>query len=621
MVLKGRHSVQSDGMRRTEIDGVPCFWAKGPAPFSAALVFRVGRADETLPRGGVSHIAEHLVMPASPPREFERNARVENLFTVFWGSGAKDQVLGFLGQTAASILQPPFHRIETERRILLTEAAGNQTGPVEGAMSMRYGPAGHGLVGYDELGLHGLAEEDVRRWIADRFTSGNAAVWMTGAPLRRFRLELPTGTRLPPPHPAAIADVRFPCAFRRGPDDVVAVSFQARRSVALRSAFEILVARTWKALRYEHGLAYEIAHWYEPLTAEAAHATLWVNCLPHNLDAVQSRLLDLVDDLADRGPTAEELADEVATASRQLRDPLTTSATLHYACCEELFGAPPLTADELVRELEALVESDISSALAAARDELLLIVSPAASLARDLVDYPTSSPYRVEGRRCRPTTLPASRTFRRSGLYVGTEGVSVETVDGDRSTVRFEDCVALLRWRDGNRGLWSRDGFYVHIDPTDWWGGKDAVRFVDARVPEDCVVVIEPDLTTRSDTVESVVEAKLKRRWLVSEELERLPGELASGEGLLTLAEANRGLRAGLLVVTDRRVFWLYRHGDDHRLELSYDDLEGADAKRGFLQRNLFVRLKDGARFKFGDIVPKERAGEIEQLVLERLRD
>ncbi len=40
--------------QRDEVDGVPVFWTEAPAelPFTVALVFRVGFADETLRRTG-----------------------------------------------------------------------------------------------------------------------------------------------------------------------------------------------------------------------------------------------------------------------------------------------------------------------------------------------------------------------------------------------------------------------------------------------------------------------------------------------------------------------------------------------------------------------------------------
>ena len=38
-------------IERSELDGVPIYWAEGHVPFQMGLLFRVGRADETLAAG------------------------------------------------------------------------------------------------------------------------------------------------------------------------------------------------------------------------------------------------------------------------------------------------------------------------------------------------------------------------------------------------------------------------------------------------------------------------------------------------------------------------------------------------------------------------------------------
>jgi hypothetical protein len=53
-----------------------------------------------------------------------------------------------------------------------------------------------------------------------------------------------------------------------------------------------------------------------------------------------------------------------------------------------------------------------------------------------------------------------------------------------------------------------------------------------------------------------LADEKLKRRWVVETELSLLPD--VQDEQPLTMAEASRGMRAGLLVVTDRRLLFLF---------------------------------------------------------------
>ena len=56
---------QMPRMVRTEIDGVPTIWSPSPGPLTAALVFRIGRADERPSDGGITNIVEHLAMNAN----------------------------------------------------------------------------------------------------------------------------------------------------------------------------------------------------------------------------------------------------------------------------------------------------------------------------------------------------------------------------------------------------------------------------------------------------------------------------------------------------------------------------------------------------------------------------
>ena len=47
---------------RSSVDGVPVFWTESGDEMLAGLVFRVGRADESLARGGITHLVEHLAL-------------------------------------------------------------------------------------------------------------------------------------------------------------------------------------------------------------------------------------------------------------------------------------------------------------------------------------------------------------------------------------------------------------------------------------------------------------------------------------------------------------------------------------------------------------------------------
>lgn len=46
--------------RRIEVDGIPVLLAPSAGQMRAGLMFRVGRADETLATNGVTHLVEDL---------------------------------------------------------------------------------------------------------------------------------------------------------------------------------------------------------------------------------------------------------------------------------------------------------------------------------------------------------------------------------------------------------------------------------------------------------------------------------------------------------------------------------------------------------------------------------
>ncbi len=95
--------------RRTVLDGVPTYYAAIDGPFTATLAFRVGRADETLLRSGLTHLIEHLAMPIDDAHALEANATVEPSLTVFYATGPRETVL------AASGREPCGWRCRAER--------------------------------------------------------------------------------------------------------------------------------------------------------------------------------------------------------------------------------------------------------------------------------------------------------------------------------------------------------------------------------------------------------------------------------------------------------------------------------------------------------------------------
>jgi hypothetical protein len=175
------------------------------------------------------------------------------------------------------------------------------------------------------------------------------------------------------------------------------------------------------------------------------------------------------------------------------------------------------------------------------------------------------------------------RRRRLPSLTVGTEGVTLRSTPERWVTARFDEVVAALRYPDGSRTLLTDDGFFVPVEPEYWRDGREAVRAVDAAIPPERTVRIEPELTSKVDAVEEVAQRSIKRRWLVSEELEQLPQRLEEGETPLAFLSATKGVRAGLLVATDRRLIFNAKIFGEELLEWSYAEIAGMRRGRNIL--------------------------------------
>jgi zinc protease len=233
---------------RQVIDGVPVYWAEAPPPFTAALLFRVGRADDELPRLGLSHLVEHLAFYPIGPLTFTANGFVGDLWSAFYSSGEQEDVLGLLHDLCRNVSSLPLERLETEKRVLTTEAASRGTGWRERLLDLRFGPRGFGLGSYEELGLRTATREEVAGWASERFVKGNVVAWGTGKPPSQLTFDLPPGGRseVPPSEPRPRLDLPAHLADGSGG---VSLGVVGERASALSAGFWVIERRAENRLR------------------------------------------------------------------------------------------------------------------------------------------------------------------------------------------------------------------------------------------------------------------------------------------------------------------------------------------------------------------------------------
>jgi zinc protease len=107
------HEGYARPIHETVVDGVQTFWADDDddEPFEAKLLFRVGRADESLLTSGVSHLIEHLALPQHDRHLSYVNGTTEPLLTYFEGAGERREVLDFLQEVSANLGKLPLDRL------------------------------------------------------------------------------------------------------------------------------------------------------------------------------------------------------------------------------------------------------------------------------------------------------------------------------------------------------------------------------------------------------------------------------------------------------------------------------------------------------------------------------
>lgn len=463
-------------IRQLEVDGVPTLLAPAAGPVRAGLVFRVGVADETLARRGVTHLLEHLALAPFGLLDHDANGTTEALFSSFVVRGGPEEVVAFLHTVCGNLCDPPTDRLDMEREILAVEESGRPRGGLGRMPLWRHGARDHGLVSYPEYGLPGITGDDLREWATSRFTRGNAVLFLTGDEVPRgLRLPLPEGERRPVPPPSS-ALPHTPAYFSDGAG-LVALDAVVRRRAAAVVYASVLERELYRTLRQEEGLSYQVAAGYQPLGDGTASLRVLANSSPDRQDALLGGFVDTLATL--RVGRIASTDRDVAVARRvdALAHPEADADRLPQCARDLLTGAPLRDLDELRAEFVAVTVDDLRDVAREAAASALLLVP--AGLRADWAGFtaaPTFSDDSVEG------TIHQGRSDD-SQLIVGADGVT--GVDGENLvTVRYADCAALLLWPDGARRLIGHDSIVVHVEPNLFEPVPD-LAVVDRAVPAD----------------------------------------------------------------------------------------------------------------------------------------
>jgi zinc protease len=570
-------------VERTDVDGIPVFWAPAPGAFRAALLFRVGVADETPATRGITHLVEHLAMFGSESSAYESNGFVDLQRSVFYGSGDRDDVLGWLRRCAAALADLPLGRLATERRILRTEEAGGGGGGVQARLlDLRFGGNGYGLSNFREVGLRWLAEDDVAEWARSRFNRGNAAVWMTGEPPDSLEFALPDGSRNPPPalDPLPMKAERVFLADGTGG---LAVSGLGKRSTPLHSSLTVAHERLYRRLRLDLGLVYDPWSNYEPLGVDFVHVLMGAECPDDRAERVAGEVWRVVEEIADKGLTAEEIAEHRKRSARMYAEPDGVLSELDHAASQTLLGGEPIDTDEVLRELEELTPADTAAAVAEAFEHAFYLVPGGIEQVEGFARYEPVRPDPVDG-----TAYTYDTDFVPAGfeLRVGDSGLTLIRPDDKPLTLLWEELVLGETAPAGALMLMARDGSWVEL-PFATMESDEAREAVVKRLPDGIMV---PAGNLEATEALQDLGAQLPDEAHVAPELAALPKELGEDETPEAVMAYRHGDGRGLLALTSERLIRWYLDADDSDGEaIPREAIKGAEVRKRRLRPTTLV--------------------------------
>jgi predicted Zn-dependent peptidase len=311
-----------------------------------ALWARVGSRFETGKENGISHFLEHMIYRGTSrvPSAHQVNLAFESLggslfastqvdhgiFSLVLPPESLDEACALFGEVLS---QPAFLDIDVERGIVAEEILedlddeGRQIDADNVSRALIYGdhPLGYTITGTEQH-VRSFTEDMLRRWHRQHYTSDNAALVFSGRvdpdaavhlAQRTFEGSLPRGdrTRAAAP-PMTQQAARLEIVENVSSQTELRVCFRAcSETHALRPALDMLMrviddgmsTRLYHRLCDARGLCYDVSAGYDPYEDDGV-VDVAAGVQHKRVPLVTREILTLFDELAETGPTEEELA-------------------------------------------------------------------------------------------------------------------------------------------------------------------------------------------------------------------------------------------------------------------------------------------------------------------------
>jgi hypothetical protein len=476
-------------IERGVVDGVTTLRSNGVAGrHLAALIFRVGRFDETLPTAGITHMVEHLTLSGHQEAGYKFNASVSGRHTTFYmETGNPADIATFLTAVCGGLSADHSALLDRERRILRTEAASRGgAGALGTCLAERYGARGPGLANYREFAFQRAGWDEVADWRERWFTAGNAVLWVAGDFPDELRLSLPAG-------PAVLTeavtplDLALPGYVAVQARSGIGLSLLSDRSYAPYAATYILHQRLTQVLRHEHGLSYDVQLVSEDIGRDDIHWWVAADALPEQTPMAAHMLMSTVEALVDGGCDAGELEGYQRFFLEQAQQPGASVAILQRQARALLDGRSPRSAEETSRLVAEITMKDVAAA-ARALQASMIVATPGLvpAVQGRMSALPRWSQESISGTEHQSVAPDLAVT-----LTTSADGVMLTDKSGNRVTVRYDAVAALVRWNDSKHSLIGDDGFSIMLDAAEWRDGASVVGGILRRVSGDLVVPVD----------------------------------------------------------------------------------------------------------------------------------
>lgn len=479
-------------IRSTVIGGVPVLFTEGDGgTVRGGIIVRSGFADERLAIHGVSRLIEHLVVREVGGEGRGVTGAVTATTTSFEVEGDREEVEAALGEVCRALVPVPADQLLRDRGPVSAELAAAATAPGvwEQIAALRFGFRGAGLAPAPEFALRTLQPPEIQEWAQERFTAGNAVVWMTAEP-EQLELHLPTGGRVPAPAPEHLDGVAWPAFHAATP--IVTLSVVAAASEALDFALQVACDRATARLIDDDGIMGGVQVVQRRLGNGLVLAGLECDAGLADGATVVATLVDVFEELAD-GAAEDAEVDRVLQARRN--GEATAADLLQARALDHLEGLPVRSPEELAAFEASVSAGSIGAALAQVMPSLLVTAPPATPMPRGLQGYHRFPPVLAE-------RLFTDRSAAgRGGLMLGPGGIARRDMLGQLSEVVPAAEVEAVEWGLGGlRTVHGLDGTAVPFDLACLENADEATAVLRDLRPENHVP-LDPSLQLVDDAI------------------------------------------------------------------------------------------------------------------------